>query len=75
MGVGVLSLAIKKAIVLKVYAIIAIIHLLWNMVEYKPSFEIVVNVIFNAFFVVLYATFLIESKKHTASPEVEKQSP
>ena len=74
-GVGVLSLAIKKAIVLKVYAIIAIIHLLWNMVEYKPSFEIVVNVIFNAFFVVLYATFLIESKKHTASPEVEKQSP
>ena len=74
-GVGVLSLAIKKAIVLKVYAIIAIIHLLWNMVEYKPSFEIVVNVIFNAFFVVLYATFLIETKKHTASPEVEKQSP
>lgn len=62
-GVGVLSLAIKKAIVLKVYAIIAIIHLLWNMVEYKPSFEIVINIIFNAFFVVLYATFLIERKK------------
>lgn len=65
-GVGALSLAIKKAIVLKVYAFIAIIHLLWNMVEYKPSFEIVVNVIFNALFVVLYATFLIESKKQAA---------
>ena len=70
-GVGVLSLAIKRAIVLKVYAIIAIIRLLWNMVEYKASFEIVVNVVFNALFVILYATFLIESKKHPAPPEVE----
>lgn len=70
-GVGVLSLAIKKTIVLKVYAIIAIIRLLWNMVEYKASFEIVVNVVFNALFVILYATFLIESKKYPASPEVE----
>ena len=72
---GVLALATKKAIILKVYAFFAILQLLWDIVEYRPNGELVINTIFNVIFVVLYATFLIDPKKHTASPEVEKQSP
>jgi hypothetical protein len=63
----VLALATKKALILKIYAFFALLQLLWDIVEYRPSGEIIINTIFNAFFVVLYATFLIEPKKHTAS--------
>ena len=66
-AVGVLALATKKALILKVYAFFALLQLLWDIVEYRPSGEIIINTIFNAFFVVLYATFLIEPKKHAAS--------
>lgn len=66
-AVGVLALATKKALILKIYAFFALLQLLWDIVEYRPSGEIIINTIFNAFFVVLYATFLIEPKKHTAS--------
>lgn len=74
-AVGVLALATKKALILKVYAFFALLQLLWDIVEYRPSGEIIINTIFNAFFVVLYATFLIEPKKHAAPSEVDTPSP
>lgn len=59
---GVLSLVLKKSLVLKIYAVFAVLQLLWHLVQYTPSVEMLISVFLNPLFVAVYGTFLIETK-------------